>query len=157
MSDLTFGRPELWPWLLLVVPLWLATWWLCRQRVQTRRRYGAPLQGQVPVPWGLATRLALAAVLLLVTYMEPRMGEEQVQVERRGLDIVFCLDTSRSMLARDMDPNRLDRAKRDIRSVLPDLTGGDRVGLVAFAGRASRWWLMARKKKSNADARISTA
>ncbi|MHC4922400.1 MAG: vWA domain-containing protein, partial [Planctomycetota bacterium] len=97
---------------------------------------GAALEELLPLPWGRATRLCLAVLLLLLTFMEPRLGEEQVQVERRGLDIVFCLDTSRSMLARDMAPTRLDRAKRDIRSVLPELTRGDRVGLVAFAGRA---------------------
>ncbi|MHC5070420.1 MAG: vWA domain-containing protein, partial [Planctomycetota bacterium] len=136
MSELTFSRPELWPLLLLVLPAWLLVWWLVRQRAEARRHYGAALEELLPLPWGRATRLCLAVLLLLLTFMEPRLGEEQVQVERRGLDIVFCLDTSRSMLARDMAPTRLDRAKRDIRSVLPELTRGDRVGLVAFAGRA---------------------
>lgn len=136
MSELTFSRPELWPFLLLVVPAWLLVWWLVRARCHARQIYGAVLTEVLPSPAGRATRLGLAAMLLLLTWMEPRLGEEQVQVERRGLDIIFCLDTSRSMLARDMEPTRLDRAKRDIRSVLPELTGGDRVGLVAFAGRA---------------------
>lgn len=136
MDGLSFQHPQLWPWLLLAVPVWLLAFALCRRRVSARRRYGAPLAERVPAPWGRATRLSLAAVLLLVTYMEPRLGQEQVQVERRGLDVVFCLDTSRSMLARDLEPNRLERAKRDIRAVLPELTGGDRVGLVAFAGKA---------------------
>ncbi len=136
MSQLTFSRPELWPYLLLVLPAWMLVWWLVRKRAHARRNYGALLQERLPSPWGRATRLCLAALLLLLTFMEPRLGEEQVQVERRGLDIIFCLDTSRSMLARDMAPTRLARAKRDIRSVLPDLTSGDRVGLVVFAGRA---------------------
>jgi Ca-activated chloride channel family protein len=135
MNEL-FTRPELWPFLLLAVPAWLLIWWLVRQRSRARRHYGAPLEDRVPSPWGRATRVCLAGVLLCLTAMEPRHGKEQVKVERRGLDIIFCLDTSRSMLAQDMAPNRLARAKRDILSVLRDLAGGDRVGLVAFAGKA---------------------
>lgn len=136
MSDVTFSHPHLWPLLLLVVPAWLLVWWLVRQRIHARQAYGAILTEVVPSPSGRATRVSLAALFLLLTWMEPRLGQEKVQVERRGLDIIFCLDTSRSMLARDMEPTRLGRAQRDIRSVLPELTGGDRVGLVAFAGRA---------------------
>jgi len=135
VRELTFSRPELWPCLLLAVPAWLFLWWLVRQRRLAQHAYGAVFREALPSPAGRATRLALAAVLLVLTWMEPRLGSEQVQVERRGLDIIFCLDTSRSMLARDMEPTRLGRAQRDIRSVLPELKGGDRVGLVAFAGR----------------------
>lgn len=136
MRELTFSHPQLWPLLLLVIPAWLLVWWLARQRIEARQAYGATLVEILPSPSGRATRIGLAALFLLLTWMEPRLGQEQVQVERRGLDIIFCLDTSRSMLARDMEPTRLGRAQRDIRSVLPELTGGDRVGLVAFAGRA---------------------
>ena len=71
--------------------------------------------------------------------MDPRWGDEQFAVERRGLDVIFCLDTSRSMLARDLEPFRLARAKQDIRAVLPAVRGGDRVGLVVFAGKARLW------------------
>jgi Ca-activated chloride channel family protein len=84
-------------------------------------------------------RVTVLLGLGLVCWMDPRLGEEQVAVERRGLDLIFCLDTSRSMLARDLEPSRLERAMRDIRAVLPRLEGGDRVALVVFAGQARLW------------------
>jgi Ca-activated chloride channel family protein len=56
-------------------------------------------------------------------------------VERRGIDIVVAVDTSRSMLADDIKPNRLEAAKREIKDLI-DIIDGDRVGLVAFAGTA---------------------
>ena len=93
----------------------------------------------VSAPLWRSLRLTALLGLGLVCWLDPRWGEEAVDVERRGLDLVFCLDTSQSMLARDMQPTRLDRAKRDIRSVLPLVEGGDRVGLVVFAGEARLW------------------
>ena len=136
MNGLDFGHPELWPWLLAAAPLWYGLWYLLRIRHNASRVYGAELLEVVSKPWARATRIALACLLLVLVLMDPRLGEESVEVERRGLDIVFGLDTSRSMLARDHEPSRLDAAKRDIVSVLPDLRGGDRVGLVAFSGEA---------------------
>jgi Ca-activated chloride channel family protein len=136
MSEVSFTHAELWPCLLLALPFGLAVWWLLRLIGAGREVYGAELGDRVSAPWARATRVALAAVFLFLAYMEPRYGEEKVAVERRGLDIVFAMDTSRSMLARDMNPSRLAVAKRDVRTVLPSLTGGDRVGFVAFAGEA---------------------
>lgn len=133
---MSFAYPEAWPWLLMAVPAWWFLYAALRARARSRERYGAILVERVPAPAARATRLVLATVLLFLAYMEPRYGEETVPVERRGLDVIFALDTSRSMLARDMEPTRLDAAKRDVLSVLPDLKGGDRVGLVAFAGGA---------------------
>jgi len=136
MSEISFTHVDLWPWLLTALPLWFGVWWLLQAIARGRENYGAELTESVPSPPGRATRIVLAAIFLFVAHMEPRYGEEKVQVERRGLDIVFALDTSRSMLARDMAPSRLAVAKRDIQTVLPGLTGGDRVGFVAFAGEA---------------------
>jgi Ca-activated chloride channel family protein len=131
VSELDFKHVEAWPWLLLAVPAWFVVYWMLRQRRDARRRYGALLTERVPAPASRATRLVLAMLFLLLAYMEPLYGEEQVQI-----DIIFALDTSRSMLARDLVPDRLAAARRDIATVLPDLKGGDRVGLVAFAGEA---------------------
>ena len=136
VGRLSWTRPELWPWLLLAVPVWGLAWWWLRRRQVARSAYGAVFTERASAPWLRALRLSGVLICLFLVYMEPRYGEEKVQVERRGLDVVFALDTSRSMLARDMDPSRLDAAKRDILSVLPELVGGDRVGLVAFAGQA---------------------
>lgn len=82
-----------------------------------------------------ALLLALGAGALLTALARPRWGDHVVEIERRGRDIVFILDVSKSMLARDVAPNRLERAKLDIRDMVEKLDG-DRIGLVVFAGKA---------------------
>ena len=77
-----------------------------------------------------------AALLLLgIALARPQWGEFEEQVERKGDDVVFLIDTSQSMLAADVAPNRLERAKMAILDFLRSHAGG-RVGLVAFAGDA---------------------
>jgi Ca-activated chloride channel family protein len=84
----------------------------------------------------LRAALVLAAALLLVTALAgPQYGFQWQQIERRGVDIIIALDCSRSMLAGDIQPTRLDRAKREIFDLLGMLQG-DRIGLVAFSGTA---------------------
>jgi Ca-activated chloride channel family protein len=139
MSELFWTRGQLWPFLLLLPVLAFALYWLLGQSRRAALRYGAVSRERVPSPLGRATRLCLLLALAFLTFMDPRYGEEDVAVERAGLDVVFCLDTSRSMLARDMDPDRLHRAIADVKSVLPSLRGGDRAGLVVFAGQARVW------------------
>ena len=139
MSDVEFARGELWPWLLALPAVWALLWLVLDRSRAAMARYGAaPLTRTSPPLWR-SLRLTALLGLGVVCWLDPRWGEETVIVERRGLDLVFCLDTSQSMLARDMPPTRLDRAKRDIRSVLRYVEGGDRVGLVVFAGEARLW------------------
>lgn len=71
--------------------------------------------------------------LAIVALAQPRWGFQWQEVQHRGVDIIIALDVSRSMLAEDVSPNRLTRAKREIIDLL-QLIEGDRVGLVAFAG-----------------------
>lgn len=73
--------------------------------------------------------------LLIFAVAGPRFGNQLVKVEREGIDLVIALDTSLSMLAEDMLPNRLDRAKQEIVDLIRGLHG-DRVGVVVFAGSA---------------------
>jgi Ca-activated chloride channel family protein len=73
--------------------------------------------------------------LLVVALAGPQLGSQLVKVERVGIDLVIALDTSMSMLAEDMKPNRLERAKQEIIDLIQRLKG-DRVGLVVFAGDA---------------------
>ena len=136
MGSFGWGQGSLWPLLLLLPFLWLLLYFMLRAARRGVRVYGAELAERAPSSMARASLLSLGAAALLLTWMDPLLGEEKVAVERRGLDVIFCLDTSRSMLARDIEPNRLGRAKRDIGSMLPGLLGGDRVALVAFAGRA---------------------
>jgi Ca-activated chloride channel family protein len=84
----------------------------------------------------LKAALLLAIVLLLVVSLTgPQYGYSWKEIERRGVDLVIAMDCSRSMLAEDIEPNRLERAKREVYDLL-DMIEGDRVGLVAFAGTA---------------------
>ena len=74
-----------------------------------------------------------AVTVLIIALMGPQMGTVLSEVKREGIDIVILLDVSKSMLAEDITPNRLDRAKFEISRFI-DRLDGDRVGLVAFAG-----------------------
>jgi len=76
-----------------------------------------------------------AAVAVVLALARPGWNEKETTVRRQGRDVVFMLDVSRSMLAQDLAPNRLERAKLAIRDCLEQLQG-DRIGLVAFAGSA---------------------
>jgi len=77
----------------------------------------------------------LALVLIIIALAGPQIGTEVRQVERRGVDIMVMLDVSRSMLAQDVRPNRLDKARFEILRMI-DRLQGDRIGLVAFSGEA---------------------
>jgi Ca-activated chloride channel homolog len=137
-----FARIEM-LFLIWAVPLLCLAWiygWRRRRRIL--RTFAAPRTLAGIVPAGITPRrrwgavLALAAALCLATAMSgPQYGFHWQEVERRGVDIVIALDCSRSMLATDIQPNRLDRAKREIYDLLTMLEG-DRVGLTAFSGTA---------------------
>lgn len=76
-----------------------------------------------------------AAVFTILALMRPQWGFEFQEVKRTGLDILIAVDTSRSMLASDVKPNRLQRSKLAVKDLIKKLKG-DRVGLIAFAGTA---------------------
>jgi Ca-activated chloride channel family protein len=80
--------------------------------------------------------LVLLALFFLITgIIDPKVGSKVETVKRKGIDLYIALDVSNSMLAEDIKPNRLSRAKMAI-SHLIDKLDGDRVGLIVFAGRA---------------------
>lgn len=78
---------------------------------------------------------AMAVMSLAVACARPQWGQVEQQLTRRGVDVFILLDTSRSMLAEDIRPSRLIRAKIALSSLV-DRLGGDRVALIAFAGDA---------------------
>lgn len=92
----------------------------------------APVSGPGRL-WVRAVLMMSAVGLLITAAARPRFGVVVEQVTARGVDLYVLLDVSRSMLAEDVAPNRLDRAKSDILDLLPRLQG-DRVGLIVFAG-----------------------
>jgi Ca-activated chloride channel family protein len=71
----------------------------------------------------------------ILALIRPKYGMKSEQVKRRGIDVVIAVDVSLSMYAQDIKPNRLEKAKHEISNFIDHL-GGDRVGLVAFAGDA---------------------
>lgn len=74
-------------------------------------------------------------IAIVVALAEPKFGEKVLTVEATGVDIVAVVDLSRSMDCRDVDPTRIERARREISDLL-ELMQGDRIGLVMFAGAA---------------------
>jgi len=99
-------------------------------------RWDEGIPGRSPV--AERRRLALATTCLglaALALLGPTVGYAEREVRRRGIDLVLAVDTSRSMLAGDVRPSRLERAKREIRGLLRRLRG-DRVALVGFAGDA---------------------
>lgn len=79
--------------------------------------------------------ILLGLALAIIALAKPRWGYTYEDVKRKGLDLIFAVDTSRSMLSNDVQPNRLLRVKLTAQDLLNELQG-DRVGLIAFAGRA---------------------
>jgi len=80
-----------------------------------------------------AALLLGALCLLLLALMQPRWGFQWEDITRKGIDIIVAIDVSQSMLAEDIKPNRLERAKRKVYD-LCQMLEGDRIGLIAFAG-----------------------
>jgi len=92
-----------------------------------------------PRTWNTRLHAALSmgvVFLIAVALAEPQSDPREVEVEAHGRDVVFIVDVSRSMLARDVAPSRLEKAKLWINDLVDDL-GNDRVGLVAFAGSST--------------------
>ena len=79
--------------------------------------------------------LSLAFACLAVALVNPKIGTKLETVKREGVDIVFALDVSKSMLAEDIAPNRLDKSKQLVTQIINNLAS-DRVGIIAYAGKA---------------------
>ena len=79
--------------------------------------------------------LLLAFACLIIALVNPKIGTKAETVKREGIDIVFAVDVSKSMLCEDIAPNRLDKSKQIISQVINEL-GNDRIGVVAYAGSA---------------------
>ena len=105
---------------------------LCAQGTGIKSNINVSLQRQIVK----AILLVLTFGVLVVALTEPQWNPQPQQIKRRGRDIVILLDTSRSMLAEDIKPNRLERSKLAIKDLLEKLQG-DRIGIVTFAGNAT--------------------
>ncbi len=131
-------------WLLAVVaaPLGLFLWWAWRKRQELITQFiSARLLASLKVgvsPQRQKLRLVLlvaAVVCLILALARPQWGFIEEEARQRGLDIIIAIDTSNSMLAEDIPPNRLARAKLAALDLMRRAKS-DRLGLIAFAGNA---------------------
>jgi Ca-activated chloride channel homolog len=138
-----WGHPFL-LYLLILIPI-LAVWLLMIKRRQKRHLRdvfaSSTLLGLI-APRISFTRqavkdglLILALLFIILALADPMVGTRMEEVKREGIDLVLTVDVSNSMLAKDIAPSRLEKAKHEIRTLLNKLQG-DRVALVAFSGKA---------------------
>jgi len=135
-----WGNPAMLQLLWLLIPAtWVVLYALHRRQKKTEQLIAASLLPQLAPDFAprrartkTLTRLA-AIALCIIALARPQWGFHWEEVKRRGLDILVLLDTSRSMLATDIKPDRLQRAKWGIRDLVTKLHG-DRLGLITFAG-----------------------
>lgn len=137
---MTFRDPSL-LWLLVLVPIVGGAFlWAWRRRLRAEAAFGTPVTlgtlivGQsagLRATHGLLFCLVIGALVIAVA--GPRYGSHERILKQRGIDVVIALDFSKSMLAQDVRPSRIARAKAEIKTFIDQL-GGDRVGVVAFAG-----------------------
>jgi Ca-activated chloride channel family protein len=139
---MNFGAPN-WFWGLLLVPVLVVLFVRAEKRAAARLREFVSERLLPTLARTLDRRrrtlrfaLTLLAVSLTITALaKPRWGYIYEDVKRKGLDLILAVDTSRSMLSNDVPPSRLQRVKLAAQDLLDELQG-DRVGLIAFAGRA---------------------
>jgi len=139
---MNFGAPN-WLWALAFLPLLVLLYARAERRSAIKlREFVSPrllpqLAGNVNrVRRAIRFAFVLFALALAtIALAKPRWGYTYEDVKRRGLDLLFAVDTSRSMLSNDVAPNRLERVKLAAQDLITELQG-DRAGLIAFAGRA---------------------
>lgn len=79
--------------------------------------------------------VALGLIFLIIALVNPKMGTKMETVKREGIDIIFAIDVSKSMLAEDIAPNRLEKSKQLVSQIINQL-GNDRIGIIAYSGNA---------------------
>ena len=135
-----FGNHDYLSLLCLIIPLIVFLIWSYKKKKQLIEVFlGKSLVSRLldPLAWKRVKidnmLIIFAVVFLILALSQPRWGYYWKDLEQKGVDIVIALDVSSSMLAQDIKPNRLERAKYKIMDLL-NMLEGDRVGLVAFAG-----------------------
>jgi Ca-activated chloride channel family protein len=137
---MTFGSPTYLYGLLLIPAAIVFLLWAERQRRRATARVGEPaliarLSESVNTR-GRRIKLVLwigALALLIISMARPQWGETKQSVAQKGVQVMVALDVSKSMLAQDLKPDRLTRAKMEINELMNHLNG-DEVGLTAFSG-----------------------
>ena len=122
----------------MIVVFLLVLWW----KKRTQRKFSNPdlLKRLAPNSSTFKSTFKLILLLLgiaflVISLVNPKMGSKLKTLKREGVDVVFALDVSRSMLAEDIAPNRLEKAKQIISKII-DKLGSDRVGIIIYAGNS---------------------
>lgn len=134
---------KIWFWLLLIIPvvvvifLALQLWKKHKQRKfaneQLLKRL-SPNKSTFKSVLKLIV-LCLAFASLTIAMVNPKIGTKLETIKRQGVDIVFAVDVSKSMLAEDIAPNRLEKSKQLVTQIINNLAS-DRIGIIAYAGKA---------------------
>ncbi len=137
-----FEHPDYFYALIAIPVLTTLFVWMMLWKKTALKRYGEWMLLNRLIPAISSGRMILKFVFLMMAYLfliiglaNPQIGSKLVEGERKGIDIMIALDVSNSMLAQDIEPNRLERARQAI-SKLIDKLGNDRLGIVVFAGNA---------------------
>ncbi|HLN73878.1 MAG: vWA domain-containing protein [Methylococcaceae bacterium] len=137
-----FANPEYLYALLLIPALMIFYWYSRIKRRKAMAKFGQREILSVLMPDASNARpfikyflLLLALTSIIIGVARPQFGSQLKNVKREGIEIIIALDVSNSMLAEDIEPNRLERSKRAI-SQLVDKLSDDKIGLIVFAGEA---------------------
>lgn len=135
-----FGEPHYFHLLWLIPILTIIFLWARRKKLRLMEQFcGSPLMPYLARPdlrkiqRNKAALMILGIFFMVIALAQPQWGFEWENLKQEGVDIIIAVDVSNSMLAGDIKPNRLERAKRKIADLIKMLDG-DRIGLVAFAG-----------------------
>ncbi len=138
--DIQIGTPtNIWLLAVVAVGLVITGYAIIARRRAALKFATARLRSQILPPgtrsrhWISAILIVASLSLLCLALMDIRWGKTWREVPQKGIEVMFVLDVSRSMLAEDVTPNRLSRAKQQIKDMVDEMAG-DRVGLVVFAG-----------------------
>ena len=134
---------KIWFWLLLVIPVLIVLFAIVQfwkrhaqnkfanqriiKRLSPNRSHFKPILKLIV--------LCLAFSCLTIAMVNPKIGTKLETIKRQGVDIVFAVDVSKSMLAEDIAPNRLEKAKQLVTQIVNNLAS-DRIGIIAYAGKA---------------------
>lgn len=134
---------KVWFWVLLVIPIIIVLFAILQfWKHKTQQRFAnatllkrlSPNQSLFKAILKIIV-LSLAIACFAIALVNPKIGTKLETVKRQGVDVVFALDVSKSMLAEDIAPNRLEKSKQLVTQIINNLAS-DRVGIIAYAGKA---------------------
>ena len=134
---------KIWFWAFIIIPVMLIVFlWTFFWKKRTQKSFGSAVVLKRLSPdlsfFKSSLKfiiLCLAVGFLVIGLINPKIGTKLETIKREGVDIVFAIDVSKSMLAEDVAPNRLEKSKQLVTQIINNLAS-DRVGIIAYAGKA---------------------